>query len=122
MVTLRTGDDGYLLCSFKATPQGARIVWKKAEDRIAILSECSTYMLASCQSYVEKREKYDLGGNLTSGVALHIKNVTLADSGDYECKVTTRGGVEISRVHASVMGKYIQSLCNLSSVTSESEV
>ena len=105
-ITLRSKDDGFLVCSFKASPIGARIVWEKDGQLIANVSECGDYKLSSCNIFIKRRQKYDLNGNLTSGVALLIKNVALADDGNYQCKVTSREGVGTSSVQAIVTGKF----------------
>ena len=110
-VTLRSGEEGHLLCTFKASPNGARILWNRGEQQIVNVLECGDHRLSSCNVCIGRRHKYDVSGNLTSGVTLHIKNVTLDDQGDYECKVTSREGLSFSTIHFSVMGEYKS--CNL---------
>ena len=96
-----------LTCTFSANPQGTIVIWVKDEVQITRLSNCSTHLVTSCQLEIYGRDKYSLSGSLESVVSLHIKDITLGDGGNYECRVSSVDGYSKSSVHVQVIGKCV---------------
>ena len=113
-MTAPSGENLELVCTFSTNPRGTIVSWDKDGQTIAGISNCSAHLITSC--HLEINGEYAISGSLESAVSLHIFDITLGDTGNYECKVVSQHGFGRSAIEVQVTGRFL--LYNLSEARS----